>query len=58
MFETMTDMFMNTVLVLGIGFALIIRLATRHPQHASPQVGVPGTEAQPFRFLVSHFREG
>jgi hypothetical protein len=32
MFETLTDMFLNSVLVLGIGFALIIRLATKHPK--------------------------
>jgi hypothetical protein len=31
MLETLTDMLMKSVLVLGIGFALIIRLATKHP---------------------------
>ena len=32
MFETLTDMFMKSVLVLGICIALIIRLATKHPK--------------------------
>jgi len=31
MFENLSDMFLNLVLVLGIGLALIIRLATKHP---------------------------
>ena len=31
MVETLTNMFMTSFLVLGIGFALIIRLATKHP---------------------------
>jgi hypothetical protein len=32
MCETVTDMFMKSVLVLGIGLALIIRAATKHPK--------------------------
>ena len=31
MYETLSDMFLNSLLVLGIGVALIIRLATKHP---------------------------
>ena len=32
MFETMNDMFMNSLLLLGIFVALAIRLATKHPK--------------------------
>jgi Na+-transporting NADH:ubiquinone oxidoreductase subunit NqrB len=32
MLDTLTDMFMKSALVLGIGFALIIRLSTKHPK--------------------------
>ena len=32
MFETMNDMFMNSLLLLGIFVALAIRLAMKHPK--------------------------
>ena len=34
MIDTMTDMFMKSMLMLVIGGALVLRLATKHP-HAS-----------------------
>ena len=61
MFDAMRDMFMQSLLVLGICFALIIRLAMKNPKTSggiargisacSSASEISGHGSQPFRFL-------